>query len=523
MNRHSTLGSKQQSRGTILSPLSILILIGIASRIFLLNWYQGTYTDGIIQLGLFENDNAYFPPLFPLLANWMSRVIQNEIIAGRLVSLLASTLTLIPLYHLAKWLYGSKAALWTGLFYLTAAVVNRWSLRVMSDSLFTLFFTTAVAAFVMSLRSSGEQNLPNNIPREKAQSLMLALSRVRKRRWLFLMIAASGLATLTRYQGLALLPLIAWSAWENRKGYSRWEIVETTLSLLPWVGLVWWLGYRGMEHGAQFAGRMRGWITLLVYWDMAETFLYYLPYALTLPVALLAIVGLVSIDRSPLARPLRCALLYLFILWLVVHAMFQSFQYRYFLPLIPVLLLYAGKGVVSLKELLQEQWKSLATAIAVAAVIAGGAFSFAVVYLQRNAFADIAEVGYRIAGKNFPGGRVFATGDYGGRPVNYKLSFYGGQPVRYFDLSAPDKTPMQAGDYLVLSNAYNSFEAVNRVLGARYELAVAYRSGRYTLFPLLPDIMVNPPGTTSQPLCMAYRYHQQVYQSVVLRVTGVRG
>jgi len=522
MNTATAVEANPPARSPFLSPLSILILVGIASRIFFLNWYRGEYTDGIIQLQLFENTNTFFPPLYPLVAGWMESVVGHPILAGRLVSLLGSTLVLIPLYHLTRYLFSERAAVWAGVLYLAAAVPNRWALRVMSDSLFTFFFMLALMAFVFSLAGARETAI-ENLPARVSKQLTLALSRSRLRRWLYLLIGAAGLATLTRYQGLALLPLIVVSAYRNRRGYTRWEIIETGFSLLPWAVLVYWLQVRGFGHTGQFVGRVHATLgqTLLAYWDMTQTFLLYLPYALTLPVFAFAFAGFFSRGQSASLAVTRWTLVYLFALWLPVHAAFQSFQYRYFLPLIPLLIVFAGGGVVALEDAFhRRRWKG-GFALSLLALVLSLVFSVAVIYCQRDAFADFTDVGKRIAGGNFKGGRIFATEVYNPGNCNLKLSFWAEQPISF--CGSLENFTFQPGDHLVLSNVYNSLERAHAALDRRYRYKVVYRTPRYRLTPLLPDIMVNPPGATSQPRCMAYRYHRQEYYSYVVRIIGVRG
>lgn len=248
-------GNETDRSKSFLSPLSWLILVGIVSRLFLLNWYRGEYTDGIIQLGLFENQNTFFPPLYPFLCHLTAKISGDLVVAGRLVSLVASTLVLIPLYHLARRLFSDRTAIWTGVLYLISAVPNRWALRVMSDSLFTLFFTVSVLAFIMSMQKPLARAIPE-LSAKKSKEFMLHISRTSVRRWLYLLIFFSGLAILTRYQGLALVPLIAVSLYYNYKGYSRWELIETTIALLPWPVLFYWLMTRGFGHAGQFIDRV---------------------------------------------------------------------------------------------------------------------------------------------------------------------------------------------------------------------------------------------------------------------------
>ncbi len=510
--------SQSPSRSSLLSPLSILVLAGIASKLFLLNWFRGEYTDGIIQLQLFQNRNTFFPPLYPLLAEWAQAITRDPVLAGRLVSLLASALTLIPLYHLARRMFGPRAAWWAGWLYW---LVRRQPVGAsgVDRSLFTFFFLGALFTFVRSIESLYAAPIAH-LPAKLAIEFNLALGRARKRRWLYLLIAVTGLATLTRYQGLALLPLIAVAAARNRKGYTRWEMLETAFSLLPWAALFYWMRVRGFGHAAQFTGRVHGTLgqTLLAYWDMAETYLLYFPYALTIPVFALFLAGLSRKESSEPARIARRTLAYLFVLWLAVHAAFQSFQYRYFLPLIPLMLIFAGRGTVLLLDGFERRkWKGGRVA-AVLIVALSLVFSAAVTYLQRDAFADLTDVGQLIAGQNLKGGRILAAEVYNEGNTNIKLAFWARQPILFCE--PMEHSAFQPGDFIVLSNYYNDFERAARILRSRYEFERVYQTPRYTLRPLLPDIMTYPPRCTSQPLCMAYRFHQQVYYSDVIRIIG---
>lgn len=512
----------QRAKGSFLSPLSLLILIGIGTRIFLLNWYGGEYTDGIIQLQLFQNQNAYFPPLYPAVVDLVQTFVRHPILAGRLVSLLGSTLVLIPLFHLTQRLYGRSAAIWAGVLYLSAAIPNRWALRVMSDSLFTFFFMLGIMAFLFSLTEPSHSPI-RNLSVKMSSQLNLVLSRVRLRRWTYLLIASAGLATLTRYQGLALVPLIILSLWRNRQGYSKWEVVESLSAVIPWGILIWWLRYRGFGHPEQFAGRIHStpWQTALAYWDMAETFLLYLPYALTVPVFALILLGYFSRGISSLFIPARWTFLYLLLAWFPVHAAFQSFQYRYFLPLVPLMMVFAGQGMCSLlNHWRRRNWKGSSIAASVV-VIQSLTFAICVLVFQRHAFSDFTEIGELIAGQDLQGGKVYASEVYNPGNYNIKLSFWAEQPIEFF--SSLEQASFKPGDYIFLSNVYNSMEGAYEVLSRRYHFEVFYQSQRYTLIPLLPDIMVYPPGATSQPLCMAYRFYPQVYYSYLIRIRDVRG
>jgi hypothetical protein len=520
--------SAQSSPRRFLSPLSILILLGLGSRIFLLNWNRGEYTDGLIQLQLFEMNITFFAPLYTVAVDAMQWVAPDPVLAGRLVSLLASTLTLIPLYHLARLLFGERAATWCGLFFLVSAVPNRWALRVMSDSLFTLFFTSSLMAFFFSFESPKDGpviDLSGDKNSKMSREFEMALSAMRRRRRLYLAAATAGLATLTRYQGLALVPLLFYSLWKNRKGLSKWESIEILLALLPWAALLYWTtAGRGFGHTEQFTGRVHESFaqTLLIYWHFAESFLIFLPYALAPPVAVLALYGFFQKPGSPSVRRARWTLLFLFVLWLPVHAAFQSFQYRYFLPLIPLFTLFAGAGIAELIHRSEGNYLYLAKSAGILAVAWSLGFSVAVIGLQRNAFAALTEAGRFAGATQAESGRVLAAEPYNveKKIFNVKLNYWAGRPITFCEPF--EQFPLQPGDLLVISNVYNSMDRYYRILQNRCEFEVIYETRHYRSTPLLPDIMTQPPGLTSQPMAMAYRYHQQEYYAYVIRINGVR-
>src|SRR5690606_21790656 len=101
------------------------------------------------------------------------------------VSAICSGAAIIPLYFMARRAYGTRAALYTGIFYITAPVAARWGIRLMTDATFSLFFFWACER-VCSV--ADERDV-----------------RVAKRGVLFAALFAT-LAALTRYQGLMLVP-----------------------------------------------------------------------------------------------------------------------------------------------------------------------------------------------------------------------------------------------------------------------------------------------------------------------------
>nr|HNT36995.1 glycosyltransferase family 39 protein [bacterium] len=277
--------------------LVALAVVQLVVKLLLLNWYRGEYTDAILQLTLFENDSTFFAPLFPALAKMTEFVAKDPIYAGRLVSILASTLTLIPIFFIGRRIWSEPAGLLACVCYSVSAIHWRWSVRAMTDPLFALFFLMALLAFVQSF-----------LGRDKMQ--------------LWYCLFWTGCTILTRYQGIVLIPLIVFGWIRSRR--SSCSSLFMIGGVVPWVFLIWWFFERGFGHTGQFQERAVGGVgnVLMAYLTMAEGFIAYLPYALTYPLFVVMVIGIVKGMALPKARFFGFLTLYLFIPWLVIHSAF---------------------------------------------------------------------------------------------------------------------------------------------------------------------------------------------------------
>jgi hypothetical protein len=89
----------------------------------------------------------------PLVASGLGRGPNAWRVAAQLVSVAASLLTLIPLYGLARALFGQQAALLTTLVYALLPIPAAIGRDTLSDSLFLLFFATTLRLGEVALRT----------------------------------------------------------------------------------------------------------------------------------------------------------------------------------------------------------------------------------------------------------------------------------------------------------------------------------------------------------------------------------
>jgi len=126
----------------ILFLLSAALKISISLFIKVINHDAVVYITAAqkIAQGAFREALAiYGMPLYPLLIALTHYVIPNWIAAARLVSIVASTFTIIPLYLLTKEIFYRKAALWASLAFSLLPLSNHLSIEVVRGPLFLFF------------------------------------------------------------------------------------------------------------------------------------------------------------------------------------------------------------------------------------------------------------------------------------------------------------------------------------------------------------------------------------------------
>ncbi|MBE7558402.1 glycosyltransferase family 39 protein [bacterium] len=461
----------------------LLALAFFFLRLPLLFWYRGEYTDSVLLLTLFENQSTYYPPLFPLCA-WIPRSIGlDATLAGRLVSLLSTALCSVPLFHLGRRLRGPRTALTAVLLFQSAALANQWAPRAMSDALFTLLFITCLYYCVLCY--------DNASPARDFARLVF---------W-------TGMASLCRYQGLAFLPVLLLLAWRRRLR----PVCSTHMgALLPWLALAAWIAWRGFGHGAQYAERTLDWqATLHAYWIMTWGFLRWLPYAMGYLNVLLALFGLWALRRTQ--HSLILLGVYLVVIWFVAHVPFQSFQFRYFLPILPLVVLLASVGWANMYERSATRFHSIIIVALMVWLGVSSAFSAQVLRDQRDAWGDLWQAAAYLRTLP-PGARVYANELYANRVENYKLRFWSGREVKplYTSWEA-----LEAGDVVVLSSLHDDITAAMRRLAQRWDTS-EQRTFTVTLIPRLGDLMSSPPRLTSTPQAMAYRNAPQRFTTIVV-------
>jgi len=501
--------------------LFALVVIGLVFRLACLNLNAAEYTDGILQIAAFDVGFTFWPPGYSVAAKVLAFGVGDLELAGKLVSILSSALLLIPLFSLTLRLAGRRAAVYAALFYLTDPIVMRWSIRVMSDSLFNVLFFWAAALFLQTTESP-----PKDHERQPTAMPLAGL---------LCGCLLAPLATLTRYQGILLVPLewlalkAYWASARASKDSRKTTVV--CAALLAWLPVVAWVGVHSNAHVRQFTERAEvGLIqTLIAYWSLAESFVLLLPYFVTIPVFVLFACGLglcFAGDRQK--RTFAWTFVWFAVTIIAIQSAFRVFQERYLLPLVPFMLVLAGVAAARWEERAEAR-RGLVRAALVLFLCLCFAWTSAVLLSQREAFGDIKRAA-RFCATLPPEARVFSNEWFGGDRPAIKMSFWSGRRIEGYDGSQP----LAKGDYLCLhSGIYGrwsaypalgpspSFQERLAAVDVQYDCTPVGGEFHARIVPLFPDIMDGSELHTS-PLAWFYRYVPQRFRTVVLRIEGPR-
>lgn len=360
----------------------------------------------------------------------------------------------------------------------------------------------------------------------------------------------AGLAGLTRYQGALLAPLLTFVFLRHWLTFRRLPWMSAVIAIVFAVMATWWVSINNSVHAGQFTSRTgpTALATVMAWINTAESFMLISPYYFGYPIFAAALVGIAVVRRTAtlwFARPAAVFWGTYAIMLLALQAAFGSFQYRYMMPILPMVVALAGVGfawaerridIQSVRrcgtDILSVHPSSrhshtnycvhplvFRAAIVLSLVYLVG-FSLAILVLQRETYGDQRAAADYIR-KNVPAtAPVFSNERYGNYTQlgSVKLSRWSGRPVQ---IASPDK-PMPAGSVLVLGTAYGGNEAVGAQIAAlsqRYDLRpLTPMPFTSQIVPLMDDIMTDP-MFNQNPLAWVLRYVPQNFATQVFQVT----
>lgn len=534
-----------------LKPFQLALVLVSANIIFRLIWLivsKGAYTDGILQLTAFSNGLTFWPPLYTLLSYifaWVPGVGQEG--SARIISLLAGSLAVIPIEAAARRLFGARAAILAAVIYTISPGPLRWSVAVMTDATFMALWISSLASLVIA----GQYQWPDlyEQTKEKAKS-----DAKRAGNWLLLASLFGALATLTRYQGIFLLPvtfMVALRAGKKTESETK-PMLPGVLNLLPWGMVILWVAAAALltstldEQVEQFADRTSAggiMATLVNYWFVLEQFVMTSPYFLTYGIFGFFLYGLFRIKFS--TKRILVSIVtagFLTIGILILQSAFQAFQTRYILPIVPFIAIIAGHGMAVWERHCKDKMARFYVLVG-PTLLHALIFSCLVAFYQGNPFIDLKKAGQWIK-KNVPeDAKIYSNEHYNGKIGAAKLAYWSGRKLE--DISPFQFQNIKPGDYIVLSSFYGAtgvdvdkqmqvgglsqfrylldiinslkYTKASRDAIASYPAKPAAPPFTYSTIPLLPDIMEEPLAHTN-PLAFYLRYRRQYFETVVLKV-----
>ncbi len=235
-------------------PLLVFLAVYFVARIPFLDWYAAPLTDELYIL-----DQTFFGPgrrlpMFPSLIALMRLTGADPWWSAKFISSLAGVLTVVPAFYMAQKLSSDMVrqdpeghaplpelrlgatTLGPAIPWLTAVLVAvspllvRWSLRGMTDVVFTMFFTAAVAAAVCWVQEARTNRLGG-------------------------ILAFSGLAMLTRPEGIIALPLLPLlllaHVWRRRNEGFPAVLKSLLFSVWGWIPWGLWIYWRMVVNSAK--------------------------------------------------------------------------------------------------------------------------------------------------------------------------------------------------------------------------------------------------------------------------------
>lgn len=466
--------------------LLILVALNLASKLALLNWNLAEYTDSVYYLTIGQIGKSKWLPVFPVLVQFFHLFVPDLTYSGRLASIVMSTLSIFPLYAIAKRVYSRRAAIYTAIIYLVSPIITRWSIKIMTESTFAFLLLMAIW-FFMKWHD-----------RRKSVYAMGA-------------VGCSGIAALSRPEGIGLLPLalvfVAYLLWKYKFRISHWIF----LGLIPWLFQIFWhlkvVGRYG--YGAELQGGAKK-LTIGKFFSYFGLYSAYLPYIMTPIIFAFAVYGIVMTIRSTnkMGKIYSILSLCIFVIWLIGLSIHWAWTTRFLYPIVVLAIVFFGYGISCLKNAFSRKL-ALSASVLLCLV-----FTVILLISSRATFGDIRQAAYYIRDEVPTESRVLST-------ETIKTKFWSGRSIEKYK-----RSNIKSGSYVALQNIYCDYEQEMEYLNQKYDIRRLYHK-RLTTIPVFCDDMYMIPvkrkdgtfgqrGTANHPITPRTQFSKQRIESAVI-------
>lgn len=458
----------------------LLALLYIATRTLFCFLNEAEFTDAYIIFNWSWTTSQKWHPLYPLLIKSLMMIVPDAILAGRIISVLCGGIAVIGLWRLTADIYDSDTANISAILLIASPQFLWTNTRVFTES---LFVAISIGIILFSFRSILHHN-----PRDA-----------------FISIFLSGLAVLTRPDGIILLPCALWALIHVFKVIK--QRLRTILLLIPalssWLFFLIW--FKGRNPETSYQGEL---LFDLVSSSLARILLFFAtyienyPYSLTYPVFLAALFAIVwgPMNNSRRIWLIILAYLHLAVFFMVsIHARWSS---RFLILILVFVLPESALFFVVLRSKIKSRTWSIVT---IGAIIFS--FSFAIIgnYLQKNTYKD-AKVSAIFVKDKFPTMPVYSD-------EVYKVPFYLERDVTRY---SPGQF-FQPGDILVLHSFHTPLQPELAKLFTAYDFRVCYVARSRTM-PVLTNSLLESITINGQPITIVKRFEWQRFESIVIQI-----
>jgi 4-amino-4-deoxy-L-arabinose transferase-like glycosyltransferase len=373
-----------------------------------IQWDEVTHLNGGVLLlrgdaETYFSLNAFYPPMYDLVTVGFFGVGGISVFTGRFVSVVFSLLSVYAVFEFTRRIYGVKTALVASVL-LAIMPGYVWLSRVaLIETMLVFFFTVSALFFFLWLRED--------------KTLFLLLSGL-----------TFGLGVLTKYQTIVLAAVMLTSLVVLGRGYLRKKfrkipllIIIALLVIVPWVLVSYqiyaskmleqWfyalntgnpdkaLYSTGLGRFPEWYDASPIWLRVPVFYLLEMAMPYFQSYPGPSPIHPISIVlyGVGLTGLVLLAWRRKPADKYLLVWFFVVYVFFTAIpnrEWRYMMPVFPVLALSAATLVISALRKAQKTWRNPQLSINKKRVVQVAAVALAVFALFGTLYSAVDAVSW---------------------------------------------------------------------------------------------------------------------------------
>jgi dolichyl-phosphate-mannose-protein mannosyltransferase len=465
------------------SYVVFLALIYFATRMVFCFLNEAEFTDAYIMFNWSWDTTQRWHPLYPGLIKLLTVIFQDPITAGRFISVLCGALAIVALSKLTKEIYDLDTAFLCALLAIASPQFLWANTRVLTES---LFIAISAGTILFSYRALHENKLKDS----------------------FMAIFLSGLAILTRPDGIILLPCALWSSihvLKTNKNRLRSFLLQIP-ALSSW--LIFFIWFRGKSSETTYEGVLLYSLTSSSLSRILLFFVTYLenyPYSLTYPVFLAALFSLgFTISTSRRIWLLILAYLHVAVFCMVaVHGWWSS----RFLILVLVMVLPESAFFLIVLKAKSKKW--IWKTVMITTILFSFLFAIVGTYLQKDTYKDF-KISTEYIREHFPNSRIISD-------ETYKVPFY----LRRDIIRYPQQEPLQKGDILVLHSFHTPLQTELKYLSDLYDFRVLFVSRARTM-PVLTNSLLESVATTGTAITSLKRFDWQRFESIVIQIGDMK-